>query len=77
MYLHIGNDKMIRKGEILGIFDLDTASVAPTTRKFLAHAEREGRTDAASAELPKSFVVTCDGGVVFSQISSGKLANRS
>ena len=76
MYLHIGNDKLIRKQEILGIFDLDTASVSPTTKRFLAKAERDGKTCTAKEELPKAFVVTTDGSVVFSQISSGNLAGR-
>lgn len=76
MYLHIGNDKLVRGKEILGIFDLDTASVSPTTKKFLAQAEREKRTKTAKNELPKAFVVTTDGSVVFSQISSGNLVGR-
>ena len=76
MYLHIGNDKLIRKKEILGIFDLDTASVSPVTKKFLAQAELEKRTESAKEELPKAFVVTTDGKVVFSQISSGNLVGR-
>ena len=76
MYLHIGNDKLVRGKEILGIFDLDTASVSPITKKFLAQAERESRTQTAKDELPKAFVVTTDGNVVFSQISSGNLVGR-
>ena len=76
MYLHIGNDKLVRGREILGIFDLDTASVSPVTKKFLAQAEREKRTKSAKDELPKAFVVTTDGTVVFSQISSGNLVGR-
>ena len=76
MYLHIGNDKLVREKEILGIFDLDTASVSPVTKKFLAQAEREKRTESAKEELPKAFVVTTDGKVVFSQISSGNLVGR-
>ncbi len=76
MYLHLGNDKMMRKTDILGIFDLDTASVSPVTRQFLARAERDGRTQTAKEELPKAFAVTTSGEVVFSQISSVNLAKR-
>ena len=32
MYLHIGNGKMIKMKDIVGIFDSDTATVSKITR---------------------------------------------
>ena len=57
MYLHIGNQKNIRKKQIIGIFDTDNSTLSETTRKFLRKNEREGRVSSAIAEIPKSFVL--------------------
>ncbi len=82
MYLHLGNDILVRKREILGIFDLDITSQSAQTRGFLRAAEKAGRVvNAAGDELPKSFVV-CAGEsgaqrVYLSQLNSSTLAKRS
>ena len=77
MYLHIGNHKNVRTRQILGIFDLDTASASSVTRNFIKQKEKEGKTVFAAEEIPKSFVLTDDGTVLFSQISSGRLLGRT
>lgn len=80
MFLHVGNNKNIRKKEIIGIFDADTATVSVTTRRFLSAKEREGNVETASDEIPKSFILYrkkegC--GICFSQISTMALLGRS
>ncbi|MCI9274416.1 MAG: DUF370 domain-containing protein [Clostridiales bacterium] len=81
MYLHLGQDIVIKTDEVLGIFDLDTATIAKSTRDYLAMAEKRGRVVNVSMELPKSFVVCAcrEGGVMvyISQISSGTLLKRT
>ena len=57
MYLHAGNNKNLRTKNIIGIFDADTATVSPVTKKYIANAQAEGRVEFASVELPKSFVL--------------------
>lgn len=57
MYLHLGQDVVVRKREIIGIFDMDNTTVSPRTRFFLKQAEKEKRVHNVSMELPKSFVV--------------------
>ena len=57
MYLHIGNQKNIRKKDIIGIFDADRTTSSGVTRKYLARAEERGQVDSAKEEIPKSFVV--------------------
>ena len=52
MYLHLGNETVIRQSDIIGIFDLDNSTVSTKTREFLANAQKN-----VSSELPKSFVV--------------------
>ena len=76
MYLHIGGDKLLRSREIIGIFDLDTASVSVDTRNFLKARQKQNSLFSAVAELPKSFIVTEGGQVYFSQFSSAALKNR-
>ena len=81
MYLHLGNDVVVRKNEILGIFDLDNTSQSIVTRKYLSAAEKSGSlVNAAGAELPKSFVVCSRDGkqtVYLSQLNSSTLLKRS
>lgn len=81
MYLHLGNDVVVRKEEILGIFDLDNTSQSIVTRKYLSAAEKSGSVvNAAGQELPKSFVVCDRNGkqtVYLSQLNSSTLLKRS
>ena len=58
MYLHLGKDTIVKKSDIIGIFDLDTSTVSKTTRDYLSNAEKNGRVvNVSSLELPKSFVI--------------------
>ena len=57
MYLHLGNETVIRKKDIIGIFDLDNATISVKTREFLRNAEKKGMVINVSSELPKSFVL--------------------
>ena len=81
MYLHLGNDVIVRKTEIIGIFDLDNTTQSARTREFLARAEKEKEVvNAAGAELPKSFVLCGGDGeqkVYLSQLNSSTLQKRS
>ena len=81
MYLHLGNDVVVRKSDVVGIFDLDNTSQSALTRNYLAAAEKAGSVvHAAGLELPKSFVVCADGErqtVYLSQLNSSTLFKRS
>ena len=57
MYLHLGNETIIRQDEIIGIFDLDNSTISAKTREFLANAQKTGQVVNVSDELPKSFVL--------------------
>ena len=78
MYLHLGQDYVVHTRDIIGIFDIDSSTVAKHTRAFLRHAEREGAVVTLSGELPKSFVITDfpDETVFISPISSRTLQRR-
>ncbi len=80
MYLHVGNNKMIRKRDIIGIFDMDNSTVSHITRKYLADTERDGRLSSARDEIPKSFILYKEKGkykVCISQISTASLMGRT
>ena len=62
MYLHLGNGISVPTDDIIGIFDLDNASSAKSTRAFLRAAEEEGMIVDAGPDLPKSLVVCCPRG---------------
>lgn len=57
MYLHLGNNVLIEKSSIIGIFDLDNTSQSHITRKYLSAAEKSGQVINVAEDIPKSFVV--------------------
>ena len=80
MYLHLGQDTIVRKSDVIGIYDLDNCSGSHITREFLAKAERAGQVVGIAEELPKSFVLVTSGGkttVYLSQLSTATLQKRS
>lgn len=81
MYLHLGQDTVVRLSEVVGIFDMDTSTISRHSRRFLADAEKGGRVFNVSEDLPKSYVVCVDGEgtetVYISQISSSTLRRRA
>lgn len=80
MYLHIGNRKSLKKKKIIGIFDLDTATVSRSGKDFINRMEKEGRLVYDDFDLPRSFVLTDEDGraaVHLSRISSQGLKLRA
>ena len=81
MYLHLGQDTVIRKNDIIGIFDIDTSIVSKITREYLARKEKEKNCITVSYELPGSFAVCTDSDnnetVYISQLSASTLLKRS
>jgi c-di-AMP phosphodiesterase-like protein len=79
MYLHLGENTVVRTENIVGIFDLDNTSTSKWTNKYLSNATKSGRVINVSMELPKSFVVCKENKeikVYISQISSTTLVKR-
>ena len=63
MYLSIGNDMAVRSSAVVGIFDMDNTTTSKRTRAFLEKAQKEGMIVPCD-DLPKSFVVTVEYGMV-------------
>ncbi len=80
MYLHAGGNTVVRKKDIIGIFDIDNMNTEETMKDFLRRAEKNGETTLAGDGLPKSFIFAVgEKGekVVFSTLSSQILSNRA
>lgn len=57
MYLHIGNETVLKHEGIIGIFDIETSSVSRITRDYLSAAQNAGDIVNVTNDLPKSFIV--------------------
>ncbi len=83
MYLHLGQEVVVRRQDIVGVFDMDNTTISPHTREFLNRAEREGRLTYVSYDLPRSFTVCAPRNrrhadrVYVSQIAPATLKKRS
>lgn len=82
MYLHLGEETVVRGKDIIGIFDIENTSVSKHTKDFLARSEKGGIVSNVSYEMPKSFIVCRENGekkekVYISQISPSTLKKRA
>ena len=79
MYLHIGNGKSVKQKDIVGIFDLDTATVSKITKNFINKRQREGAVTYLDSDLPRAFILLTEKGktrVRLSRISTSGLKVR-
>ena len=60
MYLHVGNGKSLKKKHIIGIFDLDTATVSKHTKAYIDKISKEGKISYEDDDLPRSFIIAVD-----------------
>ena len=77
----MGNDIVVKTEDIIGIFDLDNATLSRHTRKYLSKSEKEHEVIYVSYELPKAFIVCKKKNekkqkIYISQISSSTLLKR-
>ena len=80
MYIQLENNVLIKRKEIIGIFDLDNTTVSARTRNFLRKAEKNGQITLAGNELPKSFIVTGEKKntkIFLSQLATSTLSKRN
>ena len=79
MYLHIGNGKSVRRKDIIGIFDLDTATVSRITKNFINKSQKEGKVSYFDSDLPRAFLLLDENGessIRLSRISTTGLKQR-
>ena len=79
MYLFLGQNVVVPKKSVVGVFDLDNASCSHITREYLRKAEQAGQVVDVSGELPKAVVITAEQGrqtVYLCQLNSSTLLKR-
>jgi hypothetical protein len=59
-YLQLEKGESIDKNEIIGIFDIESASISQATKELFKRKEEEHGVVSVSNDLPKSFIL-CDG----------------
>lgn len=57
MYLHVGNGKTVKKKRIIGIFDMDTATMSKSTKSFLSVNQKKGQVEYSDSDIPRSFIL--------------------
>jgi extracellular matrix regulatory protein B len=80
MYLHLGQNTVIPKSSVIGIFDMDNTTSSHITRKFLNELEKSESIINVADDIPKTFVLCNEMGkttVYLSQLSSQTLLKRS
>ncbi|WP_210367581.1 extracellular matrix/biofilm biosynthesis regulator RemA family protein [Bacillus sp. REN3] len=74
MYLHVGEEVLVRTRDIIAILDIDSAKSSPFMEEFIGRQQKKAVHLAKGAA--KSIVVTGDL-VYFSPLASGTLKKRS
>ena len=77
MYVSIGPEKIVNSEDIVGIFDIDTATATKATKDLLKNAEKQKKTEMTGDDIPKSFVLMNDGMIYFSQFAAKILKRRA
>ena len=60
MFLHLAQECVLDKEDVIGVFDMDTATISPETRRFLRDSEHKKVLRWVAKDIPKSFVLTAD-----------------
>lgn len=81
MYLHLGQNTVVKDKEIIGIFDMDNTTISKITREYLSKKQKNGEVINVSLELPKAFVICSnkkkEENVYITQISASTLLKRT
>lgn len=62
MFIHPGKNAVLRKSDIIGIFELDNVSWSKRSREFLRCSEERGEVIDASEDIPRSFILSTNNG---------------
>jgi extracellular matrix regulatory protein B len=76
MYIHIGNEKIIRGDELIAIVDVPAEGHRETTQEFIDQEQKQKQIEKIGEEETKSLVIT-DSKLYYSPISSATLRKRA
>lgn len=57
MFVNIGANTIIKKRDVIAVFDIETTTGAETTREFLRKSNKRSEIVTLTEELPRSMVV--------------------
>lgn len=80
MYIHIGNNYVVKDNEIIGVFDIENTTTSKKTRDFLNFAEKNKKVINISTDIPRSFIVCLKNNetvVYLSQLNSFTILKRT
>lgn len=80
MYIHIGNNYVVKDNEIIGVFDIENTTTSKKTRDFLNFAEKNKKIINISTDIPRSFIVCLKNKetvVYLSQLNSFTILKRT
>ena len=60
MHIKIGSGTYIDPERIIGLFDMDTATISSSTRAFLTGAQKKKQVILTDEDIPKSFILADD-----------------
>ena len=72
MFIHIGENKVVRKKDVVAIFDMESSTVSSVTKKYLSNAQKEGTVVALGYDLPRSFIIMNDKTIYLSSLTFKK-----
>lgn len=78
--MHLGKNETVRDREIVGIFDIEKATLSEDSKKFLSVMQKNYKAVNLASDLPAAFVLT-DGEytdrIYITSLSARVLKNRS
>lgn len=80
MYIHIGNNFVVKDNEIIGVFDIENTTISKKTRDYLNIAEKNKKVINISTDIPRSFIVCLKNKepvVYLSQLTSFTILKRT
>lgn len=79
MYLHVGNEIILNEKDIIGVFDIENASISKFTKEFLSRSQKAGAVVTVTSDIPKSLIVWEKNGekkIFLSQLAPATLRKR-
>lgn len=78
--MHLGKSETLTEKELVGIFDIDKATVSEDTRNFLKQMQEGYKTVNLATDLPAAFVLSANeysDRVYLTALSAGVLKKRA
>ncbi len=78
--MHLGNSETVKNREIIGIFDMEKATLSKESRDFLSKMQKEMKVVNIAKDLPNAFVLTAErftDRIYITSLSSKVLSTRT